>query len=352
MSMDEYANLPRRQREILSAIVRQYISDSTPVGSKVLAGVSPEQLSSATIRSCMAELEEAGFLEQPHVSAGRIPTDKAYRYYVDHLMVPERLEVETERYIEAALAMEGGGDPGRLMEKTSQVLARISHSVGLALGQSLEDRILEHIKFVKLPEHRILAVIVSNPDLVENRVVRVEEEISQEELDRTADYMNGEFRGWSLGTIRLEILKRIEAMKAICDRLISNVARLVVWGALANDETCPVFVEGAAAILDQPEFEDARKLRDLLHTLEEKSKLVKILNGCLHSPGRGVKILIGRENPTSEMYNCTLVLAPVFYRDRLAGALGVVGPRRMQYDRAVRAVAYVSDVCTRILNTN
>jgi heat-inducible transcriptional repressor len=238
------------------------------------------------------------------------------------------------------------------MERTSQVLARISHSVGLALGRSLEEKLLEHIKFVKLSERRVLAVVVSNPDLVENRVVRIDEDIAQDELDRTADYMNAEFRGWSLATIRLEILKRIEAMKALCDRLLSNVAKLLVWGALANEESCPLFVDGAAAILDHPEFEDAQKLRDLLQTLAEKTKLVKILNGCLDSPGRGVKIMIGRENPSSEMYDCALIMAPVFYRSRVAGALGIVGPRRMQYDRAVRAVTYVSDVCARLLNAN
>ena len=351
MAVDNQRDLPKRQREILAAIVRHYISGGAPVASKVLAEGFSESLSSATIRSCMAELEGFGFLEQPHVSAGRVPTDKAYRFYVDHLMNPMRLGEATERYIDATLGPEHA-TPERLMVKTSQVLAKVSRSVGLALGMTLEEKLLEHIKFVKLPDHRVLAVIVSSPDVIENRVVLMEDDISQEELDHTAEYMNTEFRGWSLGTIRLEIAKRIEAMKTLCDRLISNVARLVVWGALADEEPCPLFVEGAAAILDHPDFEDARKLKVLLETLEEKAKLVKILSACLQPPGRGVKIMIGRENPTSEMYDCALILAPVYYRDRVVGALGVVGPRRMQYDRAVPAVSYVSGVCTRLLNAN
>jgi len=351
LAVDEFRDLQKRRREILEAIIRHYISDGAPVGSKVLSERFSEPLSSATIRNCMAELEEFGFLEQPHVSAGRIPTDKAYRFYVDHIMNPARLGRGIERYIDATLGEEHVA-PERLMEKTSQVLARVSHSVGLALGMSLEEKLLEHIKFVKLPDHRVLAVIVTSPDVVEDRVLRVEDDISQAELDRTAEYMNAEFRGWSLATIRIEILKRIEEMKTLCDRLISNVARLLVWGALANEEPCPLFVEGAATILDQAEFEDVRKLKDLLATLEEKAKLVKILNACLQSHGRGVKIMIGRENLTSEMYDCALILAPFYYRDRVVGALGVVGPRRMRYDRAIPAVGYVAHVCTRLLNTN
>jgi len=351
MAVDEHPDLQKRQRDILAAIIRHYISAGAPVGSKALAETFPEPLSSATIRNCMAELEDFGFLEHPHVSAGRVPTDKAYRFYVDHIMNPPQLGRAIERYIEATLSP-SQGVPERLMEKTSQVLAKVSRSVGLVLGMSLEEKLLEHIKFVKLPDDRVLAVIVSRPDVVEHRVVRVEEDISQAELDRTAEYMNAEFRGWSLGTIRLEILKRMEEMRALCDRLISNVARLLVWGALAEEEPCPLFVDGTASILDLPGFEDARKLKDLLETLEEKAKLVKILNACLQSPGRGVKILIGRENLTSEMYGCALILAPYYYRDRVVGALGVVGPRRMRYDRAIPAVTYVSHVCTRLLNAN
>lgn len=349
--MDERTDLQKRERDILAAIIRHYTSDGEPVGSKALAEALPEALSSATIRNCMAELEDFGFLEQPHVSAGRVPTDKAYRFYVDHIIGAVRLGPATEKYIDAALAPEQGA-PERLMEKTSQVLAKISRSVGVALGLSLEEKLLEQIKFVKLSDRRVLAVIVSKPDVVENRVIRMEEDISQAELDRTAEYMNAEFRGWSLGTIRLEILKRMEEMKAICDRLISNVMTLLVWGALAEEEPCPLFVDGAATILGQPDFDDARKLKDLFETLEEKAKLVKILNACLQTRGRGVKILIGRENFSAEMHDCTLILAPYYYRDRAVGALGVVGPRRLRYDRAIPAVSYVSLVCTRLLNAN
>jgi heat-inducible transcriptional repressor len=347
--MVEQRELEKRHRDVLLAIIRRYISIGAPVGSKALSEDDPESLSSATIRNCMAELERFGFLEQPHVSAGRLPTDKAYRFYVDHLMSSTRLGPATERYIDESM---GSGKSGReqLLANTSHVLSEISHNVGLVLGTTLDEKLLEHVKFVKLPDQRVLAVIVSKPDVIENRVIHLTEKISQAELDRTADYMNQEFRGWSLGTIRVEIFKRMEEMKEICDRMISNVVKLLMWGAQAGEESCPLFVDGTANILNLPDFEDVRKIKDLFETLEEKAKLVKILNACLQSHGRGVKILIGRENLSREMHECTLILAPYYYRDRVVGALGVVGPRRMKYDQAIPTVNYVAHACTRLLD--
>ena|SRR5437870_919841 len=355
-----------RQREVLAAIIRQYIAMGAPVGSRAVAEHLPEPPSTATIRSVMAQLEKAGFLAQPHTSAGRVPTDKAYRFYVDRVVAGStRLGPATERFIQESLearpnqtAASPEGMPssesslGKLLVKTSSVLAEVSNNVGLVLGPAPEEKILEHVKFVKLPDRRILAVIVSRPDLIENRVVRPEEEFSQEELDRAASYLNAEFRGWSLQTIRVEIFKRMEEMKAVCDHLVSSIAALFASGALAGDEAGPLFVDGTARILGQPEFEDTRKIKDLIETFEQKVKLVRILNTCLRSSTQGVCILIGRENAAKEMQQCTLIVAPFRYHSRVLGALGVVGPTRMEYDRAITAVEYVAHLCTKLLSRN
>jgi len=364
-------DLERRQREILAAIVRQYVSSGVPVGSKAVVEQLPEALSSATVRSVMAELEESGYLAQPHVSAGRVPTDQAYRFYVDRIAGTTPLAADVENYILVSLGAAPDGPHGdgpeaetaetpepsellmqQLLTRVSHVLAEVSHNVGLVLGPAPEDKILEHVKFVKLPERRILAVIVSKPDLVENNVVRPREEFSQEELDRAAEYLNAEFRGWSLAAIRVEIFKRLEEMKQVCDHLVTSVGSLFASGALASDETGALFVGGATTILEQPEFEDASRVRDLLATFEEKAKLVRILNACLHTPGRGVRILIGRENSASEMQECTLIVAPFHYRRQMVGALGIVGPTRMEYDRAITAVDYIAHLCSKLLSSN
>lgn len=343
--------LDKRRREILSVVVRHYIASGLPVGSKAVASETPDSLSPATIRSVMSQLESDGFLEQPHTSAGRIPTDKAYRYYVDQLMQLARLAPDLAKFIDDSLGSDEVANE-QLMARASRVLAEVSSNVGLVLGPALEEKLLEYIKFIKLPDHRILVVIVSRPNLVENKLLRLDEDISQEELDRSAAYLNAEFQGWSLRTIRLEIFKKIEEAKELFDHLLRSVGRLLMEGALGHDELGPLFVEGTARILEQPEFEDVRKIKQLLLAFEEKAKLIKILESCLHSSGAGVKIVIGKENPANEMRHCALVMAPLIYQSRVVGALGVVGPTRMEYDRAVTAVDYVAHLCNRLLSVN
>ena len=335
----------------MSAILRHYIASGMPVGSKTIASETPESLSSATIRSVMSQLEAEGYLEQPHTSAGRIPTDKAYRYYVDRLMQMARLTPALVKFIDESLCVDEVAND-QLMARASHVLAEVSSNVGLVLGPALEEKLLEHIKFIKLPDRRVLVVIISRPNLVENKVLRLDEEVSQEELDRSAAYLNAEFRGWSLRTIRLEIFKKIEEARELFDHLLQSVGRLLMEGALGHDETGPLFVEGTAKILEQPEFEDVGKFKQLLLAFEEKAQLIRILGSCLYSSNAGVKIVIGRENPANEMRHCALVVAPLIYRSRVVGALGVVGPTRMEYDRAVTTVDYVAHLCNRLLSVN
>ncbi|MFB3924338.1 MAG: heat-inducible transcriptional repressor HrcA [Terriglobia bacterium] len=348
--MDE-GKLEKRQGKILAAIVRLFVASGAPVGSKLVAEYLHEPLSSATIRNVMAELEDGGFLFQPHISAGRVPTDKAYRHYVDCMVETTNLGLETTRYIDQSLA-EQTEVPEQLMVKTSRVLSEVSHNVGVVLGPRLEEKLLEHIKFVRLPERRVLAVIVSKPDLIENKVIQLDDDYSQEELDRATDFLNSEFRGWSLRTIRLEIFKRLEAMKTVYDRMVSTIASLFELGALGGEEPGPLFVDGTARILGQPGFEDAGALGELLRAFEEKAKLVKILTACLESTRSGVQIVIGHENPASEMQRCAVIVAPYRYRERVVGALGVVGPTRMEYDRAITTVDYIAHLCSKLLSAN
>jgi heat-inducible transcriptional repressor len=347
----ERSDLSNRCRDILVAVVRQFIANGFPVGSKALSEQMPEPLSPATIRAVFGELEDGGFLAQPHISAGRVPTEKAYRFYVERVVRGARLGADTERYIDQSLRSDADR-PERLMLKASRTLSEVSHNVGLVLAPAMEEKLLEHIKFINLPDHRVLVVIVSKPDLVENRVVRLDDNFTQEELDTAANFLNAEFRGWSLGTIRLEVFHRMEADKLLCDRMLKNVATLFMWGALSEGEPGGLIVDGTAKILEHPEFADVQKIKQLVKTLEEKAKLARILEACLQTPEAGVRFLIGRENTESQMHGCTLVVAPLHYRERAVGALGVVGPMRMEYDRALGAVEYVAELCSRLLSSD
>jgi len=351
MDMRDASGLERRQCEVLASVVRRYVATGAPVGSKAVAEDFGGTVSSATIRSIMADLEITGYLEQPHVSAGRVPTDKAYRFYVDRIAGTSPLHPDTAQYIHETLDAEAAS-PEQLIPRTSHLLSEVSHNVGLVLAPALAEKLLEHVKFVALPDRRVLAVIVSRPDVVENQVIRLDEEIPQRELDRAAEYLNGEFRGWSLRTIRHQIFRRMEEMKAMCDTLMSRLARLFLEGAIGQEDSGPLFVDGTAKMLDQPEFVDVHRVKVLLETFEQKAKLIKILTACLESSRSSVRILIGRENPAAEMHHCTLIIAPYSYRKRTVGALGVVGPTRMEYDRAIRTVEYIAELTSRLLSTN
>ena len=263
--------LPRREREILVALVRQFIETGAAVGSKTLAERLTEAPSSATIRNVMVNLESLGYLSQPHISAGRVPTEQAYRYYVDRMVSSSRLAPATQEYIHQRLQAEGGAVE-HMMSSASRVLSEVSHNVGLALAPAFEEKVLEYIKFVLLPDRRILVVIISKPDLVESNVVRLEESLSQEELERTAEFLNAEFRGWSLGAIRLEVFKRMEEEKILADRLLNNVATLFMWGSSATESPGSLFVDGTAKILDHGEFDNSARFRHCWRPLKKRPR--------------------------------------------------------------------------------
>lgn len=344
----------------MSAIINEHLVTGDPVGSRTIsdrfahaAGWSP-----ATIRNVMAELEELGLVEQPHTSAGRVPTDKGYRFYVDHMLGEAKLSRADLAAINSLLGganREGLGTPERLMERTSHLLSELSTNVGIVVSPSLAESILQHIEFVRLADSRILVVLVSSSNIIQNKLVRIDESLSQEELDRTARYLNVEFSGKSLAAIRAEILELMRQEKALYDKLLQN-AILLCERSLEGEgsATGEVFVDGASNILTKPDFVDAERMRELFRTFEEKSRLVKILNECVARdasvPGRDVQVVIGREHPTPSMQDCALITAP--YRlgtGQAVGAIGVVGPMRIEYARMMAVVNYVARHIERIL---
>jgi heat-inducible transcriptional repressor len=202
-----------RGQAVLSAIIKEHLRTGEPVGSRTVSErcLGDAGWSAATIRNVMAELEEAGLVEQPHTSAGRIPTDKGYRYYVDHMIGAARLSKADLAAIDRSLGIphgEGGGPPSRLMEKVSHLLSELSENVGIVVSPSFADNRLQHIEFVHLADERILVVLIFSPNIIQNKIIHIDEHLSQEELERTARYLNTEFGGKSLLAIRAEILSR------------------------------------------------------------------------------------------------------------------------------------------------
>src|SRR5947209_8088135 len=281
-------NIRNREREIRTAIVETFISTGEPVGSRTLARSNREGLSPASIRNVMADLSDAGFLEQPHASAGRVPTPEAYRYYVEQLTGTTRLSHENETIIEDAF--HGITDVQEFMERTSHVLSLISRNVGVAVATTGQKNALEHVYFSRLGDQKVLAVVVTKSGLVRDRLMRLD--LPQADLDAAARYINENFRGWTLEKVRHEIARRLEQERSEYDRLMASVEQLYRQGALAADDTAQaVFVEGAANLVAGEQ--DRQRLQELLKTLEEKQKIVDLLGAYLDAKQEAVRVGIG-----------------------------------------------------------
>jgi heat-inducible transcriptional repressor len=334
-----------REREILTAIVETFIATGEPVGSRTLTRTSREGLSAATIRNVMADLADAGFLEQPHTSAGRVPSAEAYRYYVEQLSGKTRLSVENESIIQDALT--GVTDVEEFMERTSHVLSLISHGVGITVATSGPRNALEHVYFSRLGEQKVLAVLVTRSGVVRDRVLRLD--LPQADLDVAARYINETFRGWTMDDMRAEIARRIEKERSEYDRLMQSIEQLYKQGALATSEAHEaVFVEGAANLVTGEG--DRQRLQDMLRTLEEKEKVVSLLRAYLDTRQEAVRVVIGLDETLPSMRNFVLIGAPARVGGEVMGSLAVIGPTRLDYQHTMSAVSYIARLFDQVLN--
>jgi heat-inducible transcriptional repressor len=349
-----------RGQVILSAIINEHLVTGEPVGSKIVserfAGVFG--MSSATIRNVMSELENSGFVEQPHTSAGRVPTDKGYRFYVDNLLGILSLSKEDLEVINNELGLNEldlTETPDRLMEKTSQILSALSQNVGIVVSPSLAHDRLQHIEFVNLADKKILVVLVSAPNIVHNKIIRFEESISQENLDRTSRYLNAEFVGKSLTEIRAKVLSLMHEEKTLFDKMLQTTIILCSQSIESEqDKVGEIYVDGTSNIVSKTDFSDFQRLRELLRTIEEKSRLMQILNECIvreKNLDGNVQIIIGAENSAASLRECTLITAP--YRignDSATGILSVLGPTRIEYARTISIVSYLAKTLETLLS--
>jgi len=334
-----------REREILTAILETFIATGDPVGSRTLARSNKEGLSPATIRNVMADLADAGFLEQPHTSAGRVPSTEAYRYYVEQLTGKASLSQEDQGMIQESL--HGISDVQEFMERTSHVLSLISHNVGITVAIGGPKNALEHVYFSRLGDQKVLAVLVTRSGLVRDRVLRLD--LPQADLDAAARFINENFRGWTMEAMRMELARRLEQERSEYDRLMSSLEQLYRQGALAADENAQVvFVEGASNLVTGEQ--DRKRLQQLLQTLEEKQKIVELLGAYLDAKQEAVRVVIGLDEALPSMRNFVLIGAPARVGDDVMGSLAVIGPTRIDYQHTMTAVSYIARLFDKILN--
>jgi heat-inducible transcriptional repressor len=337
--------LDERRREILRSLIELHVETGEPVGSGSLSRCLNGALSPATLRSVMADLEALGYLDHPHTSAGRVPTDEGYRFYVDSLMGLQPLAPGEQEAIDAELRT-SDSSAEQTLERASHLLSRLSRHVGFVLAPDLAKTSFRHIDLVPLARPRILVVMVSATGLVTHKVIEFQDELRPDEIQACANYLNVHFTGMTLGSIRLRLLELMSEEKALYDSLLQ---RVVALGGRAFEPSGEgsVYIDGTFNMIVQPEFEDLERMRALFQTFEEKSRLVRILNACL--AGDGIRVLIGHENPDPDLHDLSLVAAPC----RLDGAaglkLGVLGSTRMEYAHVVSLVDHVARAVADVL---
>lgn len=345
--MPTQPQIGHRERQILTAIVETYISTGEPVGSRTLSRGSQEGLSAATIRNVMADLADAGFLDQPHTSAGRVPTAEAYRYYVEQITGKAHLShVDEGKYAES---FRGVSDVQEFMERTSHVLSLVSSGVGVAVSSGGSKHALEHVYFTRLGDKKILAVLVTTAGIVRDRVLRMERDLGQNDLESVARYLNENFRGWTMEAMQQEIARRVQQERSEYDRMMQSLEQLYKGGALEHapgEKT--VYVEGVANLVVTQADKD--RLGQLLRALEERQKVADILSAYLDTRQEAVRVVIGLEDTFPQMKDLVLIGAPARVGGEVRGSLAVIGPTRMDYENTINAVSYIAKLFDKILN--
>ncbi|HXK00983.1 MAG TPA: heat-inducible transcriptional repressor HrcA [Verrucomicrobiae bacterium] len=333
------APLNHRYREILSAIVRAYIETGEPVGSRTISRRRQDSLSPASIRNVMADLADEGYLSQPHTSAGRVPTDKAFRIYVSALSANRVSATEAER---VASELRGLDTVGEQMERSSSILTELTHNVGIAAALPEMAQELDQIQLVPLGDRRVLMVLVTRDHMVRNRVVTVEEPVSPVELNSICNYVNRNFAGWQLGRARRELLRRIAEERELYQEVARKLTRLYQKGLLEVDTSPELHMDGASNLLGLDLHLTREKLRELFHALEEKERVIELLDRFLEMPAGQLAVRVGLEEAHPAMKDLALIGITIRMPSGLPAKVAVLGPMRMHYERVMAAVLETS----------
>ncbi|HXB69700.1 MAG TPA: heat-inducible transcriptional repressor HrcA [Candidatus Acidoferrales bacterium] len=327
--------LKSRHSEILSSIVRAYIETGEPVGSRTISKGRNNTLSPASIRNVMADLADEGYLSQPHTSAGRVPTEKAFRYYASTVTVNRIAAGESDRL---SNEFNGLDTVGARVERSSFILMELTHHVGIAAAMPALAQELDQIELVPLAANRLLMIVVTRDRMVRNRVVALDEPVSPEELVSVRNYVNHNFRGWQLGHARRELLRRLEEERERYHAVLRKLQLLYSKGLLEADTSPEVHMEGASNLLGLDLHLTREKMRELFHALEEKQRLIELLDRFLEQPLGELEVHVGLEQAHPAMKGLALIGMTVRMASGLPGKVAVLGPMRMNYDRAIAAV--------------
>lgn len=323
--------LDERKRKILQAVIRNYLETGEPVGSRTISKYTDLNLSSATIRNEMADLEEMGYILQPHTSAGRIPSDKGYRFYVDSMMEEKEKEVVgmKEMLLERQDKMEV------LLQQVVKVLAQNTNYATMISAPKTHGNKVKFIQLSHVDENQILAVIVVEGNVIRNHILNVEEKLSEETLLKLNILLNTHLNGLSLSEINLGMITAMKQQAGIHSNIVSGVIDAVA-GAIQEEEDLQIYTSGTSNIFKYPELADQQSASNLIGTFEEKKQLSSLLQGEeAGGTGTGIQVYIGNETSVSSMKDCSVVTATYELEEGMRGTIGIVGPKRMDYDKVI-----------------
>lgn len=344
MTTHSHPELNNRARHILKVLVESYIQDGQPVGSRNLARASGLDLSAATIRNVMADLEEMGYIRAPHTSAGRVPTSQGYRLFVDALVNIKPLEQQALHILEGQLKAER--DPGSLIQSASSLLSGITQLTGVVSMPRRNPSAIRQIEFMRLSERQVLAILVMNRNEVQNRIIQLDSDVSSSDLQQAANFLNERLIGKDLQQARTTLLEEMRQHREDMNRMMLSAIELgeKTVADLDDRQDEDYVIAGETNLMGYDDLSDIHKLRELFAAFTRKRDILGLLDKCLQA--EGVKIFIGRESGQSVFEECSLVTAPYMVDGEQIGVLGVIGPKRMPYERVIPVV----DITARLLS--
>ncbi|MFI3176530.1 MAG: heat-inducible transcriptional repressor HrcA [Eubacteriales bacterium] len=326
--------LDDRKTKILQAVIRNYLETGEPVGSRTISKYTDLHLSSATIRNEMADLEELGYILQPHTSAGRIPSDKGYRLYVDHMMMEKEREVEQMR----EMLLEKEEKMEHLLKQVAKVLAVNTEYATMISTPRYQGNKLKFIQLSKVDTHQIVAVIVAEGNVIKNHILNVEEPLDDETLLKLNILLNTHLTGLAMEEINLGMITALKQQAGIHSEIVSNVMDAVA-NAIKADDDLEIYTSGTNNIFKYPELSDTRRASELIHTFEEKNTLSEFMQEARECCSEnGIQVYIGEETPIQTMKECSVVTAAYELEQGVKGTIGIIGPKRMDYDKVVDAL--------------
>jgi len=332
-----------RQSRILDIIVSSYVDTAMPVGSRLVSKVIG--LSSATVRNVMSDLEEFGYITHPHTSAGRIPTDKGYRCYVESLMRVKDITRNEARKIEEEYHKKRQGVE-EIIRKTAEVLSGITNHTGIALLPRFKKSAFRHIDLIPIGRRRILIVLITSTGIVKNLIIETDGDY-QDDVTKIANLLNSEYYGLSLEDIRERLIREIKSERDSFHSVLRETSE-IIESLLEDFYSDELYLDGTSCLLSQPEFEGLKTARSILQVFENKNRLLEAMDEDIGEDG--LRIYIGKENRLPNMQNCSMVTTSYRIKDEMIGRLGIIGPTRMAYSHLIPVVEYVSEAATRALN--